>query len=167
MKKVKIHYLFSKNNKIGSRAISFCTRKLTDVPHDQVPSHVAILVNNRWVYESTFDSGIRVISYEKWLQINQEVYKVKSPKEFEYKEIKNKFKEVKAKKYDWLGAIYFGLHIIKNSIFKTPIPEKNKWASKDRYFCSEVLGHLLDEDFSMESPVQIMEDTVEYEKNSI
>ena len=68
MKKIKVHYLFSKNKKIGSKLIAWGTAHRCDV--DDVPSHVAILVEERWVYESTLSSGVRVIPYKKWKEIN-------------------------------------------------------------------------------------------------
>ena len=65
---ITLHYLFSKNEKIGSKIIRWATKHLVEAK--DVPSHVALLVNERWVFESTLFTGIRVIPYKKWLEIN-------------------------------------------------------------------------------------------------
>lgn len=155
--KVTVHYLFSKNNKIGSYGIRILTKSLSNIQLTQVPSHVAILVNGRWVHESTFNSGVRVVSYDKWLEINTEVFKKKTKRKLDYKEIKESFRAIKDKKYDWLGVIYFAVHILANILIGKKIPSENKWESKDRYFCSEVIGSMLKISFSMVAPIQIMQ----------
>jgi hypothetical protein len=54
---MKIDYLFSKNNKIGSRLISWAA-KFENTGLEYNPSHIAILLNDTWVIESTFFTGI-------------------------------------------------------------------------------------------------------------
>lgn len=151
---VTIDYLFSKNYKIGSKLISWGTKHLTNI--EDVPSHVAILVNNRWVHESTLDSGVRVISYSEWLNINIEVKKI-TGKPTEYRVIKNIFKDIKNKKYDWLGVTYLGLCLIPNKAFNVKLPAVNKWQDNDKYFCTEAVEKLIGlSDCSMKSPVQLL-----------
>lgn len=155
--KVKVHYLFSRNEKIGSKLISWGTAHLEPSVYN-TPSHIAILVNNRWVHESTLDSGVRVISYEKWLEINEEVEKIACIKETrEYKEIKQIFKEIKDKDYDYFGVSYMGIHVASNKYFNTEIPETNKWENPDKYFCCEAVEKLTGiSSSSMKAPVQMM-----------
>ena len=106
--KVKIHYLFSKNKKIGSSFISWGTTHLSN--RKNIPSHIALLVNERWVFESTLDTGIRVIPYKKWLEINEEVAKIACDLvKREYSEIKAIYKDIQNKKYDWLGVSFLGI----------------------------------------------------------
>jgi len=154
---VKVHYLFSNNNKIGSKIISWGTKHLTD--REDVPSHVAILVNNRWVHESTLESGVRVISYKKWLEINKEVAKVPCKQEKRnYSEIKTIFREIKDKDYDYLGVCYLGLALGANKLADIEIPKDNKWEDKNKYFCCEAVEKLTGvESTSMDSPVQVLD----------
>ena len=158
--KVTIDYLFSKNNKIGSRLIRWGTAHLApEIDYSNVPSHVAILINNRWVFESTLSSGVRVIVYSKWLEINEEVSKIPyQHKEVEYKHIKKIFKDINQKKYDWAGVSYLGLQLGKNKFLNLEISRINKWENKDRYFCSEAVATLIGmENHSMKAPVQMLD----------
>jgi hypothetical protein len=153
--KVQLHFLFSRNNKIGSKLISWSTQSLnqTQVP---TPSHVAILVNKRWVFESTLTSGVRIISYNKWLTINEQIKCIPFYQSICYKELKNHFKNLKNKRYDYEGILYFAYRIILFKLFFMAIPEKNKFNKPSRYFCCEVIGKLLNKDFSMKAPTELV-----------
>jgi len=155
--KVSVHYLFSRRDLIGSKTIAWGTGHLYP-EFKKTPSHVAILVNNRWVHESTLDSGIRVMSYEKWLEINDEVAKVDSQVEWDYEQIKVLFRAIKDKKYDWSGIIYLGLWMVPSKLFRSKVPENNILGSPDRYFCSEVMGYMLNANYDMKAPVQILKE---------
>jgi len=154
---VTVHYLFSRRNLIGSKTISWGTKHLYP-EFEKTPSHVAILINNRWVHESTLESGVRVMSYPKWLEINEEVAKIESPEVWEYEYIKQIFWYVKNKKYDWMGIIYLGLWMIPSKLFGMRIPTKNKWETQDKYFCSEVMGRMLERNYDMRTPVDILKE---------
>lgn len=155
--KVTIHYLFSKNDLFGSKLISWGTKHLS--VRRNIPSHVAILVQNRWVHESTAQKGVRVISYDKWKTFNQEIAKVSYPlNNIEYQEIKNIFRSIKDKKYDWLGVIYFGFQVALNKFFHKPIPQENKWDDPNKYFCSEAVEKLTKmTSASMTTPIQLLD----------
>lgn len=155
--KVSVHYLFSRRDLIGSRTIAWGTSHLYS-EFKNTPSHVAILVNNRWVHESTIDSGIRVMSYEKWLEVNDEVAKISSPEEWDYGRIKDLFCAIKDKKYDWMGIIYLGLWMVPSKLFKCKIPDNNALECSDKYFCSEVIGYMLNKNYDMKAPVQILKE---------
>lgn len=152
---VKIDYIFSKNKKIGSFIIRLGTYGLSKKLFKYTPSHVAILVNNKWVLESTLESGVRVISYKKWLEINEEVFKIRCDKLKDFENIKIKFKKLKNKKYDYLGILYLSWRIFLKLIFKRSIPQKNKWHKENRYFCSEVIGKIQGINYEMTSPTEI------------
>lgn len=154
--KVTVHYLFSKNKKIGSKIISWGTKHLEKTP--VTPSHIAILVNNRWVHESTLETGVRVLSYNKWKSINQEIAKIPCEKEFrDYSEIKKVYKEIKNKKYDWSGVVYLGFYVFLNKVFKTTIPKVNKWNNPDKYFCCEAVEKITGiESTEMKAPVNLL-----------
>lgn len=42
------------------------------------------------------------------------------------------------KPYDFMGAIYLGLMILRKRIFGIPRPQVNAWASKKKFFCDEL-----------------------------
>lgn len=46
------------------------------------------------------------------------------------------------KGYDFAGAIYLGLMILRERIFKIPRPKKNAWSKPDTYFCNELYAAL-------------------------
>lgn len=152
---VTVHALFSYNNLIGSKIIANGTAHLAPKMNVKA-SHTAVLINERWVHESTGHSGVRVISYELWKQINIEVGRIKLA-DREYQEIADEYRKIKDKDYDYPGVIFFGLAIIPTFLgFK--LPKKNKWESPNRYFCCEVLGKLTGKYYGMHSPIQILEE---------
>lgn len=149
---VTVHALFSSSNLIGSKIIAYGTHHLaSDMPKT---SHTAVLINNRWVHESTGSSGVRVISYDLWSKINTEVGRVEL-KSRPYQEIADLYRKIKDKKYDYLGVLYLGLCVIP-TFFGTKFPSKNRWQSLNKYFCCEVLGYLTGQNYSMHPPVLIM-----------
>lgn len=152
--KVSVHYLFSKNKKIGSRLISWGTSYL-EPKIKNVPSHVAVLVNNKWVFESTLESGVRRISYEKWLEINEEVEKIECTQERELGEVLDYFRSIKDKKYDYQGILYFSWRILLFITLKIKMPTKNRFNRKNSYFCSEVVGKMTGVDCQMTAPVSL------------
>lgn len=138
---VSIEVVFSKNKKIGSWLIRFFTQRLTPVPFNNIPSHVALLINNRWVFESTLESGIRVIPYSEWLQKNEEMLNIPYSK-LEYSYLKEKLKPLKNKKYDVLGLVYFGYRLLLFHTIGLKPPTRNAAHISKKYFCSEVVGVL-------------------------
>lgn len=150
---VSVHALFSKNDLIGSRLISCGTKHLSPSINN-TPSHTALLVNNRWVHESTGHSGVRVISYDKWKEINKEVDRVYLFDK-EYQEIADEYRKIKDKDYDYLGVVFLGICIFL-SLFRFKIPNKNPLENSNKYYCCEVLGYLTNEDYDMMAPNQIL-----------
>lgn len=150
---VSVDVLFSHNNMIGSKIIACGTSYLA--PHCPKTSHVAILVNKRWVHESTGHAGVSVLSYERWAEVHTEVARIPI-QSMEYQTIADQFRSIIGKKYDYLGVIYLGICIFANLLFKRPIPDKNRWENPKKYFCCEVLGYLVGQDYDMSAPVQIL-----------
>jgi hypothetical protein len=149
---VNVAAIFSYNDLIGSKIIANGTKHLSDVPKC---SHVAVLVNDRWVHESTLQTGVRITSYEKWLSVNTEVANIPICS-MEYQELADQFRNIQNKKYDWYGVCYLGLWILL-SMVGVKIPKKNKLESKSKYFCCEVLGYLTGKYYGMSAPNQILE----------
>lgn len=150
---VSVHALFSTSPKIGARLISKGSAHL--VPKGSVlPSHTAVLINERWVHESTGKTGVTIRSLDLWNLEHHEVARVKLADQV-YQVVADKYREIQHKQYDYLGLFYIGLYIAA-SYFGVKIPVKNKWQSDNRYFCCEVLGKLTDQYYGMSAPAQIL-----------
>jgi hypothetical protein len=152
---VQLHFLFSRNHKLGSKLISWGTHSLNP-RQEPTPSHIALLVNKRWVFESTLSDGVRIVSYKKWLEINEEVKCIPCYKQFTYVDIKCEFKKLKKKRYDYFGVIYFGYRLVLLKALFIPLPKQNLFNASNKYFCSEAIGKLLGEDYSMKAPTQLI-----------
>ena len=158
---MKVQYLFSKNKKIGSRIISWAA-KFEKLPMDDLPSHVAVLVDEQWVIESTLTTGVRIAPYDKWKEINQELHKIPcSVFNRDSKLVLSEATAVWNKKYDWSGIMYFALCYIGLILFKKPLPKQNKWQKKNKYFCTEYIGTLTGIEHSMSSPAKLLCDILE------
>lgn len=150
---VTVDALFSSSPKIGALIIAHGSAHLaSDLPKT---SHVALLVNKRWVHESTGRPGVAVLSYDKWCKLHAEVARISlAPKE--YQEIADQFRAIKGKKYDYVGVLYLAFWIFL-SLFGATLPAKNRLENKQKYFCCEVLGTLTGQYYGMSAPVQILE----------
>lgn len=144
---MRLHFLFSKNKKIGSRLISWASGLL--LPDMKVvPSHVAILitfddVSESFVAESVFESGVRLVPYSSWLVKNEECFKLPCAAKLNtMNEVFDILVEIWDKKYDWLGVTFFAGCFIRHWLFKTPFPKENSWQSDGKYFCTEAAAKL-------------------------
>lgn len=144
---MKISYIFSRNEKLGSKLISWASGLLID-DLEKVPSHVAILIEldeiqESLVIESVLDSGVRIIPYSVWLTHNELCYKIPCKDQVStLDEVLLELKDIWGKKYDWKGILYFGWCFILNLTVDRPFPKENKWQSEDRYFCTEAAARL-------------------------
>lgn len=158
--KKKVYYLFSKNKKIGSKLISWGSslykEDITEL-NNGIPSHVAVLFGDCLVIESTLATGVRLIPYNKWLEINEELYKLECPHDFNILEEKKKdlLFEMWGKKYDWFGILYFAKCMLKKYLFNTELPETNKWERENYFFCTEFAGRLSEYNYSMTTPAKM------------
>lgn len=154
---MKIDYLFSKNKKIGSKIISWAA-SFEKLNLEHIPSHVAVLLDDIWVIESTLFTGVRIIPYSRWQQINTELYKIPcSDTSRDSASILRSATKVWDKDYDWFGILFFALSFLNLIINKKKLPKINKWQNKRKYFCTEFVGLLTDNDFSMISPAKLCE----------
>lgn len=154
--KKSIHILFSSNDKIGSKIIAYGTKYLAKNTEESV-SHVAILVNNRWVHESTGNSGVIVQSYNKWSKTHKEKARIFYGY-MEYQDLAEHYRKIKFCSYDYFGVIYLTIYIFLNLLLNIDLPKKNKWESENKYFCCEVVGKLTNKYYGMKAPVQILEE---------
>lgn len=158
---MKIEYVFCKNKKIGSKLIAWGSSLF---PNDitnlkQVPSHVGILIDNTFVIEAVIPSGIRIIPYKKWQDINIQLYKIPSKNQAE--NLNDLLFEIWGKKYDFLGILYFGYEMLKHKLFKTQLPHKNKWERENYFFCTEFAARLEGYNYSMTTPAKMCNDLLE------
>lgn len=158
----KLYYLFSRNQKIGSRIISWASGLLVK-DLEKVPSHMAILIEQEntepLIFESTLDANVRILPYKNWLLINEECYKIQCPKVRTQEEIFAKVYSLWGKKYDWGGIAFFALAFIKHMLFKAPFPKENAWQSDNKYFCNELGGEIAGYGkYSMVTPAKMCSD---------
>lgn len=112
-----------------------------------------------FVLESTLESGIRIIPYSNWLQINEECYKILCPKERDPAEVISLIKTYWGKKYDWPGIMYFIPCFIGHFLFGIDFPKENAWQSDNKYFCNELGGKLAGyPQYSMVTPAKMCSD---------
>lgn len=155
--KVTISYLFSRQDKIGSHLISWASGKLLpDV--NPVPSHIAVLVNNKFVFESTLDKGVHISFYDKWKRENQQLYILNDTEVYDMSQIKGIYKKMLGKRYDFIGIMYFSICFLGKFLFNRPIPQENKWQRPNSYFCCEAVGKLLEIPYEMRTPAKMYEE---------
>jgi len=158
---VQLYFLFSRNKKCGSKLIAWGSSLFpTHVTNlKEIPSHVAVLVEDTFVIESTLTTGVRVVPYNKWKQINEELYKI------EYKQtgecISSLLFEIWGKKYDWFGILYFGYCMFKHYLFNSQLPSKNIWERENYFFCTEFAARLGNHNYSMTTPAKMCNDLLE------
>ena len=168
MSSKQVFYIFSRNKKIGSKMISWFSGFITK-DLEKVPSHVAALAvdgsGHGLVYESTLSSGVRIIFYTKWLEINEQCYVVPSGKLYHSEgEINSLLEQVWGKPYDWLGILYFAWRGFLLIYFKKDLPNDNRWSSDSKFFCCEFVGTLDDRDFSMTTPAKMCSEMLKDKK---
>ena len=149
----KVKYVASKrsDDKIGSRMIAWGTKQLE--PDLKPCSHLAIVVRDTLVVESTLTSGVRIIPYSKWLEYNEEVYAFEKPYEGSLSAyLPSILDRLWGRSYDYCGVMYFAWRIALNKLFRIKVPKENKWESSYKRFCVEVFGEKL----SMTSPIQMV-----------
>jgi uncharacterized protein YycO len=153
---MKIHYLFSRRNKIGSKLIAWGS-KYENLGIEELPSHTAILMNDKLVVESVLGKGVRIVPYNNWKKINEEMYKIPCSQEVRSsKEITDEVERIWGKKYDWRGILFFAWSFIKLILFKTKLPEKNEWQRDGYFFCSELVGRISGVNYEMTTPAKLL-----------
>ena len=149
----KIRYVASvrRKSEIGSKLIVWGTK---DLQSNLEPcSHLAIIVRDTLVIESTLSTGVRIMPYSRWLEINKVVHnfeKEYSGRLSDY--LPSILDRMWGKKYDYTGIFYFAHRILMKKVFGAKLPQDNKWECKKRRFCVEIFGDKL----SMVSPIQMV-----------
>jgi hypothetical protein len=160
---IKLYYIFSRNKKIGSRLIAWASGLLVK-DLEKVPSHMALLIEiqdfpDAFILESVLEAGVRIVPYSKWLEINEECYKIPCKKQRTLEEIFVWVHDYWGKKYDWPGIAYFAWRFFLHLFFKLDFPKENAWQSDDRYFCNELGGKIAGYyKYSMVTPAKMCSD---------
>jgi hypothetical protein len=153
---MKIEYLFTKSRhkKIGSKLISWSTGKLH--PELKPCSHVAVKLGPI-IIESTLKNGAQIQPYSEWIKHHEVVHAFKCPHErTAIKVIKDVFRNSWGKSYDYLGILYFAWRMLGFLVLKRPLPSVNRWQSKNKYFCVEMIEKITGQDYQMTSPIQLV-----------
>lgn len=159
MDKVKVDYVFSRNKKIGSRLIAWASGLLIK-DLDKVPSHVAVLLDDYLIMESTLMGGVQCLPYSYWKQKHEECYRIPCEQvKRDREQIAEVFESVYGKGYDYLAVLFFVQCFLAHWMFKKPFPKENKWESKDKFMCTEFAGRLSDYNkHSMTTPAKMCSD---------
>ena len=113
-------------------------------------SHFALVLYEKSPGPIVFESNL-LGTHPKFYQTFLKHCSVVHEKIFDLpQETEDKIMDLIVKKYDGLGydfggVFYLGWRILIKRLFKFPLPEKNKWASVDKFFCDEVydiLNHI-------------------------
>lgn len=155
-----IKYLFTNNELAGSKLIRWGTKR-NGQKIDDVPSHFGILFWDRIVLHSNFANGVHIEPYYFFKKKNKTVRAFENCVcKLSQIEATLMFDQLTRKawgaKYDLLAILFFAYSIILNKLFGLPIPDKNKWEVKKRWFCNELFELEFGQDLSMKSPNDLM-----------
>lgn len=153
---MKVHYLFSRNEKLGSRLICWVSGLLIK-DLEKIPSHVAVLLDEHFVMESVAFGGVRCVPYSYWKSVNEECYKISCGElEKSKEEVAEAYENIYGKGYDWSGILYFSFCFIRHFLLNYEFPKINKWQNKNKFFCTEFAGRLSKyKKYSMTTPAKM------------
>lgn len=123
--------VWTKSDKIGSRIIRWCTGSNS--------SHMAWVMDNRIVFHSTFSRGVHLLWLHNFLSINQCTNRLDFNLPLDSEErLYSALIRLESKGYDYGAFIYLGFRYLLYGVFKTPLPDSNKWSSSNRFICLEL-----------------------------
>ena len=159
---MKVDYLFSRNDKLGSKVIAWAA-KYENLPHldNGVPSHAAVLLDGMWVFESTMLGGVRVVPYSEWLKFNEELYKIPCTEPRHSRDVLKIAASLWGRDYDFTGISFFAWRYFGLMLFKRALPSVNRWQNPNKHFCTEFMAKLWGQDLSMSSPAKICSQLLE------
>ena len=112
-----------------------------------------------FILESVLESGVRIVPYSNWKEINEECYRVACKQKRTTEEIMAWVHKYWGRKYDWLGITYFAWRFFLRLAFKADFPKDNAWQSEEKYFCNELGGEISGyEKYSMVTPAKMCSD---------
>ena len=152
-----IRFVFTRNNLIGSKSISWGTKEEWQ-KLEETPSHFSIVLGDYLVIESTLKTGVRLNylkTFKKKNKIVSSLKPVNSVRAYANKAEKV-LERTHGKDYDLLAILYFSYRVILKKLFKLPFPRQNKFNSASKFFCNELYSFIEGRDLSMESPNSLM-----------
>ena len=159
---MKLDYLFSRSNQIGSKIICWAG-SYEQLPHlnNGIPSHGAVLLDDTWVFESTMLGGVRVIPYSEWLKINEQLYKIPCTEPRHADEVLELAASLWGSGYDFAGISFFAWRYLGLIILERPLPSVNRWQNPFKHFCTEFMAKLWRKNLSMHSPARVCSELLE------
>lgn len=155
---MRLEYLFteSRDKKAwGSTLIKWGTGKLC--PDLKPCSHVAIKIDNI-ILESTMTRGVSIVPYLYWIKNQRVVHAFRCPENRDAGNVLElAVKSTYGKKYDYAGILFFTWRMLGFLLLKRPLPKINRLHHSSRYFCIELISFITNEDYSMTSPIQLVE----------
>jgi hypothetical protein len=158
-----IRYIFSRNQKCGSKLISWAGGLLIK-DLEKVPSHGCILIefadsSEGIIFESTLDGGVRLVPFSAWLTHNEVCYMITPKEQPDKNKVLSIISRLWGKKYDYPGILYFALCFVGFVLFKKSFPNTNKWSRDDKYFCLEAMFEICEYEHSgMATPAKMCSD---------
>ncbi len=165
---MKVEYVFSRNEKIGSKAIAWGSALFPDhvsLLDNKIPSHVAVLLDETFIIEAVFSGGVRIIPYSEWLKHNEMLHRIEEKSVVTIALVQELLFEMYGKKYDWFGILYFGWSMAKHYILGKQLPKTNKWEREDYFFCTEFAARLKGYNYAMTTPAKMCNDLLKIEGN--
>lgn len=152
-----VFYFFVKKDKVGAKLIRWGTKR-KDQDMQNTPSHMGIVMNGMWSIDSTISNGVEMDYFPEYVKdyeavaVYRDLGEIRKPGEVAAEIMK----KARHAKYDWKAVLYFGWRRALEIFFKIPMPKKNKWESKNSWFCNEMYELVRGDDYSMASPNDVM-----------
>jgi len=141
---------------IGSILIRLFTRKRGQ-KLIEIPSHVSIVLYDSIIIEAVMGHGVRfnyLPTFLKSSKVLAEYQFNNQAKDFVfYRQIANVFH---GKPYDYTGILWFAWVLIKSKLLGKDAGKYNRFESKKRAFCNEILSIIMNEETSHVSPNEQM-----------
>ena len=157
---MSVWIVFSNNEKIGSRVISYGTTKKPTI--DNVPSHFSYCFKETYVLESRLTSGVHADEWENFKSKNKIIAIFDVTENVEeiygkwYKYYQYVYKKIMGKAYDWPAVYYLGWRYFLWKFLSRKLPIINKKNDENKYFCVEIFEDIFRDSLEMYSPNRLM-----------
>ena len=160
-----ITFIFSRNNLIGSKLISWGTKEEWQRSNDK-PSHFWMVFGSDLIIESTLKQGVRLNYLPTFKTKNQIISALRPINDgLIYSEKVDKIlDQAHGRKYDYPAIIYFAWRVLLKRFFGLSFPKRNKFNSAEKFFCNELYTFITGEKMSMQSPNGLMFKMLENEQ---
>ena len=122
-----------------TRPDSLFSRSILAVTREPV-SHVALQMGP-WVLHAT-GRGVHAQTAMAFWRQNEIIYKLPLW-DISIDRVLKRFAEREGRPYDFMGVLYFGVHLLTRRYFRVVAPKINLWQESGMDFCVELVGHLI------------------------